>query len=166
MDIFDRINATDLFDRTELATEEKVIFSDVFRDAVKKEIQGIVSNIPVGKMITDILQKEMEKQGKAKKEIEQKIYWTRSDMEKDTADLRNELKELRETVKKKHEDFKNDLIKSKEVYTFGGFSPQFNDLNIGDPSSDGAWRIVKSSTDLSIQRRESGVWVEKGAFTA
>jgi hypothetical protein len=34
------------------------------------------------------------------------------------------------------------------------------------PEIDGAWRIIPDGNDLAFQRRESGVWVEKGAFTA
>lgn len=37
-------------------------------------------------------------------------------------------------------------------------------IYLGDPNTDGSWRIVRSSDDLVIQRRESSVWVEKSAF--
>jgi hypothetical protein len=34
---------------------------------------------------------------------------------------------------------------------------------LGDASTDGTWRIVRDGNNLSFQRREAGVWVEKGA---
>jgi len=34
----------------------------------------------------------------------------------------------------------------------------------GDPSTDGSWRITVSGSNLSVQRRESSVWEEKGVF--
>ena len=34
----------------------------------------------------------------------------------------------------------------------------------GDGATDGNWRIIPSGVNLSVQRRESGVWVEKASF--
>ncbi len=39
-------------------------------------------------------------------------------------------------------------------------------ISIGDPAADGSWRILVSGVDLVVQRKESGSWVEKGAFLA
>jgi len=39
-----------------------------------------------------------------------------------------------------------------------------NPLYIGDSGTDGSWRFIIVGNDLSVQRRESGVWVEKGSF--
>lgn len=36
----------------------------------------------------------------------------------------------------------------------------------GDPSIDGSWRMRVSGTDFLVERRESGVWIEKGSFFA
>jgi len=36
---------------------------------------------------------------------------------------------------------------------------------VGDKDTDGSWRLIIDSDNLSIQKRESGVWVEKSAFT-
>ena len=38
-------------------------------------------------------------------------------------------------------------------------------LIIGD-DTDGSWKIIISGTDLSFQRKESGVYVSKGSVTA
>lgn len=38
-------------------------------------------------------------------------------------------------------------------------------IYIGDSGTNGTWKIVISGTTLSMQRRESGSYVEKGAFT-
>jgi hypothetical protein len=45
----------------------------------------------------------------------------------------------------------NMLIKSSDALTFG---EEVND----------SWRIVRDGDNFSFQRREAGVWVEKGAF--
>lgn len=34
----------------------------------------------------------------------------------------------------------------------------------GDRNTDGSWRITVSGNDLSIERRESGAWVQKGVY--
>lgn len=39
-------------------------------------------------------------------------------------------------------------------------------IYFGDASTNGSWRILKVGNDLSIQRREAGVWVEKDLITA
>ena len=40
-----------------------------------------------------------------------------------------------------------------------------NAFYLGDPTVDGTWRIVISGgTDLSFERRESSVWVQKGSY--
>lgn len=35
---------------------------------------------------------------------------------------------------------------------------------LGDPTTDGSWRIVRSGNDLAFERRETGAWVSKGTF--
>ena len=35
----------------------------------------------------------------------------------------------------------------------------------GNPNTNGSWRIINDGTNLSFQRREAGVWVEKSAAT-
>jgi len=47
--------------------------------------------------------------------------------------------------------------------TTGGTS-NADPLNIGDPTVDGNWRITVSGNNLSVQRRESGTFVEKASF--
>ena len=41
--------------------------------------------------------------------------------------------------------------------------PTANSVYIGPSGADGSWRFSESSGTLSIQKRESGTWVEKGA---
>lgn len=36
---------------------------------------------------------------------------------------------------------------------------------LGDPTTDGSWRMVRSGNNLQVERRESGAWVAKGVFT-
>lgn len=42
---------------------------------------------------------------------------------------------------------------------------QANAFYMGDPSTDGTWRIVPSGTDLNFELREAGVWVWKQKIT-
>lgn len=41
-----------------------------------------------------------------------------------------------------------------------------NFVNFGDPNVNGSWRMSISGTDIIVERRESGSWVNKGGFTA
>lgn len=44
-------------------------------------------------------------------------------------------------------------------------TPQVTSIYFGDPATDGTWVITTSGNNLSFQRRESGVYVEKSAVT-
>lgn len=44
--------------------------------------------------------------------------------------------------------------------------PSGGAVYFGDSATNGSWRIIRSGNDLVIERRESGSWVEKGAFLA
>ena len=35
----------------------------------------------------------------------------------------------------------------------------------GDPNTNGSWRIIPVGNNLSVQRREGGIWVDKHSFT-
>lgn len=37
---------------------------------------------------------------------------------------------------------------------------------LGDPTTDGSWRIMRSGNNLVFERRETGAWVGKGSFAA
>lgn len=39
-------------------------------------------------------------------------------------------------------------------------------VSVGDTTTNGSWRMIVVGNDLSIQRREAGVWNEKGIFQA
>jgi hypothetical protein len=45
--------------------------------------------------------------------------------------------------------------------------PRGNDatLNLGDPDTDGSWRLIVTVDGLSMQKRETGSWTEKGLVT-
>jgi hypothetical protein len=39
-----------------------------------------------------------------------------------------------------------------------------NTIYFGEENVDGCWRIMRSGNNLNVERRESSVWVLKGAF--
>jgi len=41
-----------------------------------------------------------------------------------------------------------------------------NAVPLNDQSTDGSWRMIIVGAEVQFQRRESAVWVKKGAFTA
>ena len=53
------------------------------------------------------------------------------------------------------------LVKRFKVVHIGD-----NPIYLGDPNTDGSWRFYVVGTDLLAQRRESSVWVTKGAYNA
>lgn len=156
-DIFDRIKPDDLMDRVELPVEERAIFSPEMRSLIREELKSMVAALPVGQMITKVLEKEMDKLAKIEKELKNQIYWVKNDMGEDTAELRKRLEELAAKVRKNHDDLKTEI--RQPSYTFGGFPL----ANGGLPFAD--WRFVEDGSNLSVQKKVSGTWTEVFAFT-
>lgn len=50
------------------------------------------------------------------------------------------------------------------VRSEGVVVPSDDAMYLGEPTTDGSWRLVRSGDSLQLQRRESGTWVAKGAF--
>lgn len=44
--------------------------------------------------------------------------------------------------------------------------PSTDAIYLGNADTDGSWRMIRSGTDLSFERRESSSWVNKGSFIA
>lgn len=56
-------------------------------------------------------------------------------------------------------------VRQKNPATGGGDSTSETKY-FGAEGVDGSWRITVSGSNLLVERRESGVWVEKSAFLA
>ena len=56
----------------------------------------------------------------------------------------------------------NSNVLIKHDFTIGSTSAFY----FGDSTTDGTWKISRNGTDLVIERRESGSYVEKGSFVA
>lgn len=168
-DIFDRLEDLDIMDRVDLPVEDKVIFSPEMKKLIREELYKEINNIPVGQIISKIMEKEIAKQksfeGVVKKTIEDEVVKKGSAIEDQFKEFKKEIEEFKDKLKEKYADLRNSLATTTHPrYEFGGFSPQFNLLVIGPDATEGSWRIVIDGSNLSVQRYESGVWVEKGSF--
>lgn len=172
-DIFSRIDFKDVFDRIDLPVEDKVIFSKEMRDLIREELIKKIGELPIGSIISSAVKKEMQK--KLDKEVSLRSVIERKLRELDSS-FKNEFKEKEEKLLKQIEELEKKLKETdkslrqemnKPIYEFGGFSPSFNYSNVfyfGDQNTDGSWRIVVDGTNLSVQYREAGNWIEKGSF--
>lgn len=172
-DIFSRINLNDLFDRIDLPIEEKVIFSQEMKDLVKEEIIKKIGELPLGSLVSSLvkkeIQKKMEKESGLRAVIERRLREADDNinktLEKKERELVKKIEDVEKELKDSNEEIKLNL--KQTIYEFGGYSPSFNYSNVfyfGDQNTDGSWRIVVDGTNLSVQYRESGNWVEKGSF--
>jgi len=76
--------------------------------------------------------------------------------------IKKEHEELIEKMKKKYDELRSDIMNQPQ-YTFGGYPPPGGGLPISTGGiSD--WRIIPVGVNLSIQKYENNVWVEKGSF--
>lgn len=182
----------DIFDEIDLSLEDKLNLSDEFKKFVLEEVGRQIKKIPITKIISKTIAVQLEKietkedifdelaneEMQGLRENLKKMLGTISDFKKDieaqldkTLDKTKEevgkLKEAEEKLldkfKKRYDDLRNDIL-SQPRYEFGGFSPQVNDLNIGDPATEGSWRIVKSGSDLVVETYISSVWTEAARF--
>lgn len=167
-DIFDSLKY-DILDEVELDAEDKILYSKELRSLLEEEIDKRIKSLPIDRMIRDAVSFHVRKQLK-EKNYEKLMSQTENKLEHEVAEAKKETKKelqiMMEEIKKKISHLKDTVFSELgNRYTFGGFSPQFNDLNIGDPSKEGAWRIVKSGDTLSVQYLSTGVWTEAFAFT-
>jgi len=69
-------------------------------------------------------------------------------------------------------DKHNEILDEMNRLLYGNISAALIDITgsgtyyLGDPDTDGSWRITVDGNDLHSDRRESGVWVTKGGFLA
>ena len=54
---------------------------------------------------------------------------------------------------------------NKAINIGSASTPSVSILYFGSPTVDGSYRIRIVDNDLVTERRESGVWIEKGAIT-
>ena len=63
------------------------------------------------------------------------------------------LRELRNLINVDHSSVLTDIASLSTAIYFG------------EPANNGCWRIIRSGTKLHVERKESGGWVKKFAFT-
>lgn len=147
-------------------------------------IKGEVSKIKPQKIVEKIIEKQIvkEKPKIVEKIVEKVIPDKRvEELTKKLEELTKQLENIKQVIPMMGHKGGSGVI---GVPHPGGHSGQFltNDgtelkwgnatagldgsVTFGDQDTDGSWRFIVVGTDLSHQRRESGVWVEKSADLA
>lgn len=158
-DIFDRLaeNHTDIFDRVELPVEEKVAYSDVIKETIQEEIKKTIASLPLGKIISSIIEKQVSERLKENERISSEAINQLERRMKDDgswmkSDLKTEIENLRKELIKKYSEVRNSILANKEVYSFGGF-PQFGSSEEGKflkiSSGTPAWATGGGGSSLS-----------------
>lgn len=155
--VFDLIDLT-AFDQVELPTEDKVIFSPELSKLIKEQIYKEIANIPIGKMVSLIMEKEIKRQNEEseslKKKINSEVSETKNEI-KGTADsIKKELDEFTSKTREKYDALKNEII-NQPKYQFGGFAPPSTVGHSGQfLTNDGAgnfsWIAGTSATGTSL----------------
>lgn len=68
-DLFDKINFNDLIDKTtvdifdgiEVSPEDRILYSEELKKAIRDEITSVISKVPLGKIIKQIIEQEIKK---------------------------------------------------------------------------------------------------------
>lgn len=143
LDAFD-LTDIDAFDEVELDIEDKIVYSPELKELLKEEISKKVDSLPLGKMIGDIVEKQVSSQLQSKS-YDSTIRKTETrlveEIGKTKGELKEELVKVLSELRKKYADFRN-ILNSQEKYTFGGFAPP-NPVNSANgtflQNSNGTW---------------------------
>lgn len=158
LDVFDEIDL-DVFDDVDLPIEELVLM------AIRKEI----ANLPIGKIIANVMQKEISKHRESTDTIKDVTDKKASEVKGLLADevlrVREEIANLKKETTDKYDDFRNLLgANAQPWYQFGGFPANSGELPITDTVTGERWRLKIVDDKLLVQHFESNAWVEKAGF--
>lgn len=169
------------------------IISKSYTESQKKEIPALttgeiisivreeIKQIPNPKVIEKVVEKQIIKEIKKEEKKGDKIYAE----EKTVEELKKQIEEFKSKVEQfllfssmggsgvigiPNPEGQNSkvltVVKNQAVWgeasSNGGASA--NPFYIGDPNVNGSWRFFDDGTNLLIQRREAGNWVEKASF--
>lgn len=175
-DSFDKFDAFDLvsldgFDNVELPVEEKVVFSEEMAKLVREQLREEIGKLPIGKLVSEISQKEFSKQKESistiKEVIAKEIENTKSELKNKIENLSKESTEFKKKTQDKYNDFLNKYssIGQDKLY-FGGPAAmriqEEDGSNLGYPNSlkfsdgsvtvnsDGSYSISTSASSFSI----------------
>jgi len=127
--VFDDMEES-IFDDAEPEVEDKVVYSEDFKDSLREELRKEISKIPMGKILEGIIKKKEEKASKAaeklKESIEKEIEETEEELEeeikKEVSTVKAELVESINKIKKNFASLRNELA-NQPAMQFGGFAP-------------------------------------------
>ncbi len=115
------IDELDSIEGIELPTEDKVLYSKELLEKIQVEIRKEISKIPMGKIITKILEKESEKMSKETSSIKSKVEENGTNLQKELATLKEAMDTLKAKTREKHEKLTNQFLAlGQDKLYFGG----------------------------------------------
>ncbi len=173
--------ALDIFDELELSPEDKILLSEDFKNYLIEQIKKEVGKLPIDKIISSVVKKEVEEKSEQGKALEKSVSDKLEKAKKDGSshlnkavsvikgDIQGDLKAAAEKLKKAQDEFMDKMrekydslrteIISQPRYEFGGYPPPGGVLPIQSGGVD-TWRIIIDGDDLSFQYNDSGNWTE------
>lgn len=144
----------DIVDEIELPLEERVAFSKEIKESIREEI----GKIPIGKIVSTLLEKEVlnqnEKTNQLKESFTSNISQTKKDIEKEVEKVKSNISEITKKLNDKYANLKTNIL-NQPKYQFGGFAPpnplghsdQFLTNTAGTWDSI-AWSAVNAQVDI------------------
>lgn len=181
-DIFDLVSLEDILEEIQMDKSpdiKKVTLAPKIEKKISEEIKKRLQYIRIEDIIEKISKELIRKElsyldvGLKKQEVEETIENELTEDRSQFSQMKEKMGELEDQYKKllkRYEELKTERL-NPPPYTFGGFPQDWSlinlgtTLNLGDPNTNGSWRIYVDGTNVSFQRRESDSWVEKGAYT-
>lgn len=160
----------------------------ITEEEIMRLIRGEISLIPKPKpqkVIEKVIEKEIIKEVKAEEKKEEYAEKKKvKELEKQIQDLKSLIDRIKNVLPtlgakggsgvigipspegQQGKTLSSDGVKAIWSEISASSSSGSDPFYIGDQNTDGSWRFTIVGTTLSHQRRESGVWVEKGADLA
>lgn len=163
-DLVDELfESLDLVDSVELDTEDKVLYSPELKKILRQEISKEISKIP----LDEIFSKLKEHESSLKEIIQRALEKTNEKIDSRLREMKEREDKFIEKMKQKYADLRNSISSQEGPrYQFGGYPPPGGFLPLSMSGLD-KWRLIitgDNGENLSVQRLENGVWVEKGSF--
>lgn len=147
---FDDLTAFDLldanvFDDVDLPPEDKILFSKELKSLIQEEFAKAVQNIPIGKMISDVVKKSIPPKEKTT-DWSKQIAKTKEELISEIKKLKKEEEFFVEKLRDKYDKLKSDFL-NQPAYQFGGFP--MKDPNIW-ATGRGAYKITDGTEDTYL----------------
>lgn len=142
--VFDALELT-AFDEVDLPPEDKILYSKELDQLIKQEIKQAIISLPIGKMISEILEKNSHENEKIKKLLSKNIQETKNELQNNIAKFKEELSGSVDKLKKRYDELKTERLNA--TYQLGGFPLAADTYSVSNVTPTKTYNATSTSVD-------------------